>query len=193
MKKIKPGILILFILPLIFSFTPANEKPIKIALSKSSPNYVKWIHKRDSTIILIDLAGMKPEDAMLKLLDCDGLLLTVGGDIDPANYMGTENKDLCTDIDRERDVLEKAVIENAQTLKMPILGICRGEQMLNVSRGGNLIIDIPSYKKKKYQEKMNGTVDGSLTGQMVPANRLCSAFNGIRRGWTRQMHFRGKY
>lgn len=97
MKNLSKRILICFLFPLIFSFTPGNDKPLKIALSKSSPNYINWIHKGDSTIILADLAGMKPEDAIMKLRDCDGLLLTGGGDIDPAIYQGSENKELFTD------------------------------------------------------------------------------------------------
>jgi putative glutamine amidotransferase len=166
MKTITSGFLFLFLIPILFSFSPGNEKPLKIALSKSSPNYVNWLHKGDSTLVIVDLAAMKPEEAVLKLRECDGLLLTGGGDVDPAIYPATGDKSVCTDIDPARDNLEKALIGDALSHKMPILGICRGEQILNVSQGGTLILDIPSYKKQKNVEKIN-TVDGSLTGMAV--------------------------
>ncbi len=153
MKKIKAGFLILFLIPIIvFSFVPGNEKPVKIALSKSSPNYVNWINKGDSSIIVIDLNNMKPEEARRKLHECSGLILTGGGDIDPSLYKEEGNRGNCTDIDGNRDLLEKTMIDEALALRMPILGICRGEQMLNVYSGGSLITDIPSFMKLKYQE-----------------------------------------
>jgi putative glutamine amidotransferase len=163
MKKIKPGFLILFLIPvLLFSFTPGNENPVKIALSKSSPNYVDWIHRGDSGIVIIDLAGMKPADAIQRLHDCSGLILTGGGDIDPSMYQSEGNKEECKDIDRNRDILETALIHEALSLKMPILGICRGEQMLNVVLGGSLITDIQSYMKLKSQVRNSSPV--YLTG-----------------------------
>ena len=166
MKKMKYGFFTLFLIPVLFSFTPGNQKPLKIALSKSSPNYVNWLHKGDSTLVIVDLGGLKPAEAVQKLRECDGLLLTGGGDIDPAIYPASGDKSLCTDIDPERDNLEKALIEDALGHKMPILGICRGEQILNVFQGGSLIVDIPSYKKQKIADE-NKTVDGSMTGMAV--------------------------
>ncbi len=163
MKKTSYLIFICFLIPLFISFTPVKEKPLKVALTKSSPNYVHWINKGDSTIVAVDLFNLKPADALVQLHDCAGLILTGGGDIDPALYQNAGNKEQCKDIDRDRDILEWAVINEALSNKMPILGICRGEQMLNVAMGGSLISDIPSYIKIKNLEK-RGTIDGSMTG-----------------------------
>ena len=145
MKKIPFVILFCFLIPFLLSFTPIREKPIKIALTKASPNYIDWISKGDTSIIVVDLNNLNPAEAIQKLHDCSGLVLTGGGDIDPSMYKYEGNKENCKDIDLNRDMLEKALIDEALLLKMPVLGICRGEQMLNVVLGGSLITDIPSY------------------------------------------------
>lgn len=156
-------ILVCFLIPFLFSFTPDKEKPLKIALTKASPNYINWIIKGDSSIIVVDLNNMNPADAIQKLHDCAALVLTGGGDVDPSLYKNAGNKEDFKDIDGNRDKLEKAMIGEALTLNMPILGICRGEQMLNVVLGGTLITDIPSFKKLKSQEK-NSLPNGGNTG-----------------------------
>ncbi|MFN8080153.1 MAG: gamma-glutamyl-gamma-aminobutyrate hydrolase family protein [Kineosporiaceae bacterium] len=68
----------------------------------------------------------------------DGLLLSGGSDIDPYRY-GHEPIGALERIDPERDAFELALIEAAMADGLPILGICRGLQLLNVARGGTLI------------------------------------------------------
>ena len=66
----------------------------------------------------------------------DGLCLTGGGDIDPARY-GADNV-ASTDIDEARDATELAILERALARDVPVLGICRGFQLINVHQGGTL-------------------------------------------------------
>ncbi len=179
MKKPPYGILFYFLIPFFFSFTPVKEKPIKIALTKASPNYINWIKKGDSSIILIDLNNLKPLEAIQELHSCAGLVLTGGGDIDPALYNFVGNKEDCRDIDRNRDMLEKAMIDEALKLKMPILGICRGEQMLNIVMGGALITDIPSFIKSEYPVKKPITDRESATTDETVAMDLGSKKEGL--------------
>ncbi len=77
--------------------------------------------------------------------DCDGLLLTGGEDVDPARYGATPHEKLGT-IDARRDENELALITEARARDLPILGICRGIQVLNVAFGGTLIQDLPSQR-----------------------------------------------
>ena len=154
MKTTASRILFFLFLPVIFSFSPVLDKPVKIALSKSSPNYVNWIAKGDPSVVIVDLSVLTPDEAKNELQGCSALLLTGGGDINPAMYKDTRERKICTDIDTKRDNLEKVAICEAMSLKMPILGICRGEQMLNVVLGGTLITDIPAYMKAKGQDKL---------------------------------------
>jgi putative glutamine amidotransferase len=73
----------------------------------------------------------------------DGLLLTGGEDMDPAWY-GAERSPLCHQPSRERDLFELALFAAARQRGLPILGICRGIQVVNVAMGGTLYQDLPS-------------------------------------------------
>ena len=170
MKNKSLAFIFIFILTILFGFSPATEKPLKIALSKASPNYIKWI-KADSTIIVVDLNNLEPADAVRKLEGCDALVLTGGGDIDPSFYRNEDQMKSCTDVDPKRDKLELALINKALLLKMPVLGICRGEQILNVALKGTLIPDIPAYKRLKLFPVPSGdqiTVQKALTSAVAP-------------------------
>ena len=78
------------------------------------------------------------------LLDrLDGVLLSGGGDIDPATY-GVRDDGQSMNMSSFRDALEKALVEQAIERDLPLLGICRGQQMLNTALGGTLYTDIAS-------------------------------------------------
>jgi putative glutamine amidotransferase len=94
---------------------------------------------RDQYLGAIRRAGAEPlavdpTDALPE--DFDGLCLTGGGDIDPARY-GADNI-ASTDIDDGRDTIELALLERALARDIPVLGVCRGFQLLNVHFGGSL-------------------------------------------------------
>jgi putative glutamine amidotransferase len=78
-----------------------------------------------------------------RLLDrIDGLLLAGGADVDPSFY-GAEAHPETTATWPERDRFELALARRALERRMPILGICRGTQLLNVARGGTLVQHVP--------------------------------------------------
>lgn len=70
------------------------------------------------------------------LRECDGLLLTGGGDISPCVYGSAENN--CVNVDLKRDCTEQYLIAVALKLNLPIMGVCRGMQAINVYFGGTL-------------------------------------------------------
>lgn len=74
---------------------------------------------------------------------CDGLLVTGGGDIDP-KYFNQELHEKASLVKENIDEMDFKLIEAFLKKKKPILGICRGHQVLNVYYGGSLIQDIPS-------------------------------------------------
>lgn len=81
-----------------------------------------------------------------RLLDlCDGLILTGGEDIDPAWY-GEEPIPGLGLVNEARDRMEMAVLRLALEREMPILGICRGCQLMNVCFGGTLYQNLPSQR-----------------------------------------------
>jgi len=71
----------------------------------------------------------------------DGLLLTGGGDVDPAFYGDTARHEL-RGLSSARDESEIALVNAAREIGMPTLAICRGIQILNVALGGTLVQDI---------------------------------------------------
>ena len=78
-----------------------------------------------------------------RLLDAlDGLLLSGGGDVEPARYGATEVHPTVYGVSPERDRFEYDLIDAALARDLPLLGICRGIQVMNVALGGTLIQDI---------------------------------------------------
>ncbi len=78
-----------------------------------------------------------------KMKMLDGLLVPGGGDIDPKMY-GEEPHPMLETVERGFDRFELEVLKMADRRQMPVLGICKGLQLMNVHRGGTLIQDIPS-------------------------------------------------
>jgi putative glutamine amidotransferase len=123
--------------------TTSKDKPLRIALSSGSENYINWVHRGDSLAEIIDLKGMQVDSALKLLLTCDAILFTGGEDVVPRYYGKGSESTRCVS-NPSRDTLEFALIKEAMRLKMPVFGVCRGQQILNVGLGGTLIIDIPT-------------------------------------------------
>ena len=73
-----------------------------------------------------------------------GLLLSGGADIHPRNWDSGEPLHPTAEVEEERDALEIPLVKVAWERGLPIFGICRGAQLLNVALGGSLVQDIPS-------------------------------------------------
>ena len=72
---------------------------------------------------------------------CDGIVLGGGRDIEPGRY-GQEPHPTLASTDPRRDAFELELVERALDRELPILGMCRGIQMLNVALGGSLVQDV---------------------------------------------------
>jgi putative glutamine amidotransferase len=148
----KTSVKILFLFLFILGIQSCNSKeetPLKIALSKGYPakyyqNYYDWIKSADSTILVTEMYNHTLEEALSNLENCDALIVTGGADVYPGNYGKEKDTSRCGQFDFKRDTLEFALIKKALELNMPIFGICRGEQILNIALGGSLFIDIPT-------------------------------------------------
>ncbi len=86
---------------------------------------------------------MGPSFAARALDGVDGLVLTGGEDMDPAWYQAAPHP-MANPPSRERDLFELALFATARQRELPILGICRGIQVINVALGGTLWQDLPS-------------------------------------------------
>lgn len=93
------------------------------------------------TPLAIDCAGPQPRIAAL-VSRLDGLMISGGGDVDPATYGVTVTDHLVRGTNRHRDIAELEALDTARTLGLPILTICRGTQLANVAFGGTLYADL---------------------------------------------------
>jgi len=89
----------------------------------------------------VEAAGAEPIElppGTPALPDVDGLLLPGGWDVDPAFY-GEKKDEKVGPIDRELDETELKLFQQAREKEIPVLGICRGQQVINVALGGSLL------------------------------------------------------
>lgn len=114
------------------------QRPV-IASAWLKPDYRASLEAAGAEIRELTPADPLPES----LASCDGLLLTGGVDVDPAEY-GDAERHPTLELDAERDRYELALAREALRRDMPTLAICRGAQVLNVAAGGTLIQDIAS-------------------------------------------------
>jgi putative glutamine amidotransferase len=96
-----------------------------------------------------------------ELLDrVDGLILSGGGDIDPAAY-GAERHAETSLVSPERDAFELALTRRAVERDLPVLGVCRGIQVLNVAFGGTLVQHLPEHVGHGEHRRVAGSFDGN--------------------------------
>ena len=97
-------------------------------------NYMQSVLRAGGIPVL--LPEIEDEETAKAILDrLDGLLLAGGGDVLPSRY-GEETLPACGEDDPQRDIFELLIIPMAIARNMPIFGICRGIQVLNVAMGG---------------------------------------------------------
>ena len=109
-----------------------------------SRTYVDAVRAAGGMALMVppDPAFADPGEAAAALAPLDGLLLAGGADIDPAGY-GAEPHRCTTGTWPERDAAELGLARAAAAQDLPLLGICRGMQLLNVARGGTLVQHLP--------------------------------------------------
>ncbi|CAL9318752.1 gamma-glutamyl-gamma-aminobutyrate hydrolase family protein [Streptomyces sp. SudanB182_2057] len=110
-----------------------------------------------------------PERAAAALAPLDGLVVAGGPDVDPARY-GAERSPRTGPPAPERDAWELALIEAALATGVPLLGVCRGMQLLNVALGGTLVQHLDGHAEKVgvFGGHPVKPVPGTLYGGIVP-------------------------
>lgn len=149
--------------------------------------YVRTLENLGALPVMIPL-HMSEESLRGVFERLDGLFLPGGEDIDPANY-GAERHDLLGATDKERDRTELLLTRWAVEKGMPVLGVCRGAQMINVACGGSLHQDIlserpdlakhdyfpPSFERFRISHRIDIEADSRLAnalGQVHEVNSM---------------------
>ncbi|HXV57413.1 MAG TPA: gamma-glutamyl-gamma-aminobutyrate hydrolase family protein [Gaiellaceae bacterium] len=110
-------------------------------------------------------------DAVEETLDAvDGLLLSGGPDLDPETY-GAEAHPETNGVRPERDRAELALLDRALARDMPVLAVCRGSQILNVARGGDLVQHLPEVVGHEEHKHTPG-VFAEHDVEVLPGTRL---------------------
>ena len=114
--------------------------------------------------------------------DFDGILFTGGEDVDPSFY-GEKKKYESVHVNRDRDQFEMTLLNRALDRRLPILGICRGAQMINVGFGGTLYQDLAQDAAPEFEHQQldagksrEDTVHGVTITE--PQSHLAGAFAG---------------
>jgi putative glutamine amidotransferase len=119
--------------------------------------YVSSVQRTGAIAVLLPVDDRAP----LELLDrIDALLVIGGADIDPSVY-GAERDPLTESTYPDRDAFEIALLGGAIERGMPVLGICRGMQALNVARGGTLLQHIPEVNGSNPHRRAVGSFEGT--------------------------------
>jgi putative glutamine amidotransferase len=102
-------------------------------------NYVTALERARAEVIVVEPGDRIPSDV-------DGLCLAGGPDIAPARYGESDPNHLANETDLERDELEFEAIDAALRRDIPVLGICRGFQLINVALGGALVLHVDDHE-----------------------------------------------
>lgn len=117
---------------------------------------VKAVERLGGEVYLIDYDKIRLYELIGLVVQLDGVIFAGGVDVDPSHY-GQETRPTCGAIDHKRDNLELNMFPLIRARGIPILGICRGCQVINVAFGGTLIQDIPeTYSVNHRQDDANG-------------------------------------
>ena len=135
--------------------------------------YMEGVNLAGGTVVLLP---PQPTDAADRVLDgLDGVIVTGGRDMDPASY--GQQRHPATDepvqANRERDAWEIALITGALRRGMPVLGICRGAQVVNVALGGTLHQHLPDALGHSRHQQGNAVFSTSVV-RTVPGTRLAA-------------------
>lgn len=171
-------------------------KQIKIAISKeksdkSTTKYADWLLRHDNEIVYYNMYPLGIDSAVKLLKTCNGLLLTGGEDVFPGYYGKIDDTARCGTFDRYRDSLEFALIDMAIDNGIPIFGVCRGEQILNISQGGTLHIDIPTDFDTTITHRQPDWSKGYHPVRLVNNTTLYEICEGTKQGDVVSNHHQG--
>jgi putative glutamine amidotransferase len=153
-------------------------------------NYVETVQRAGGFAVLLspDPHLVEHPDEALELLD--GLMLAGGADIDPGSYGQTAHAQT-VDTVPARDAFEIALVRAAIERELPVLGICRGMQLINVALGGTLEQHLPDRFGHGEHRRAIGSFDGSDHDVNLLEGTLAARVVGTTSHSTKSHHHQG--
>jgi putative glutamine amidotransferase len=163
-----------------------SQRFFGLSLFIMNQTYVRTLENLGALPVLVPLH--MSEATLLGIFErLDGLFLPGGEDVDPANY-GAERHELLGATDKERDRTELLLAEWAMGAGMPILGVCRGVQVINVACGGTLVQDLhserpelakhdyfpPNFERYRVSHRVDIDADSRLAGALGQVHEVNS-------------------
>ena len=151
-------------------------------------SYVEAVQRAGGVVLMLPPDPDAEPDQVLDVLD--GLILAGGRDVDPATY-DAEPHPHTDDPRTERDEWEIALARRAMERDIPLLGICRGMQLMNIARGGTLVQHLPEHVGHEEHRRSLGTFDGNDHPVHLAAGSLAARAAGEVRHKTLSHHHQG--
>jgi putative glutamine amidotransferase len=153
-------------------------------------SYVDAVQLAGGLVLMLPPDSRQIEEPEQVLGLIDGLVLTGGADIDPAFYSQQAHVET-VDTVPERDEFEIALVNAAIEREVPVLGICRGMQLINVARGGTLRQHLPEHFGHREHRRVLGSFDGAEHDVRLLGGTLAARAAGECKHETRSHHHQG--
>jgi putative glutamine amidotransferase len=188
--RIKVGISACF-----FHADPARPIFTGKTLQYVEQSIAHWVMSSDALAVMIPSPTGDTQKGEASLADyagwLDALVLEGGSDVWPGSY-GETPLDERWRGDRIRDEYEKALLAAFAERGKPVLGVCRGLQLMNVAFGGTLLQDIDSQRPGGVRHRDAKVYDRNLHGvEFVAGTRLAEIFEGTRTATVNSVHHQG--
>jgi putative glutamine amidotransferase len=155
-----------------------------------SRSYVRAVQRAGGLVVMIPPDESLHEDPDEVLDIVDGLVLAGGADIDPSSY-GAERHPETKGTVPERDAFEIALARRAMDRDIPLLGICRGMQLMNVATGGTLLQHLPDSHGHHEHRRALGSFDDADHDVRLVEGSLAHRIAGETIHQTKSHHHQG--
>lgn len=153
-------------------------------------NYVEAVQRAGGLALMLPVDAYVTEDPAQALELLDGLVLAGGADIDPGSYGQSAHAET-VDTVPERDAFELALTRGAIERDLPVLGICRGMQLINIACGGTLRQHLPELYGHEEHRRVIGSFEGSDHDVALLEGSLAARAAGEAAQATKSHHHQG--